>query len=125
MGKGKGKGAGAGAGAGNGATGETKDDAASLLSSSSSSSSSSSFSSEYPALCVGGTVTRGPNWKWGRQDGGKAGGERKLGEVLEVLQAGGKGQVRVKWAASEVTQTYRYGNGVHDVIRAAAGGGEG
>lgn len=68
---------------------------------------------------VGERVVRGPDWRWGMQDGGPG----RLGTVVEVKSfAGGSGAkpdaVRVQWDHSGKANLYRAGaEGCVDVAR--------
>ena len=55
-----------------------------------------------PPIHVGDTVVRGPNWKWGNQDGG----DTNAGTVVSV---GRVGWVRVRWFNSAGENNYRWG----------------
>lgn len=76
-----------------------------------------------PVLRVGDTVVRGPDWRWGRQDGG----EGKTGVIetvgVEVARDDDASTtiigdaVRVRWHQTNVVNVYRYGaNGCYDVV---------
>ena len=49
--------------------------------------------SSMPPLKTGDEVVRGPDWKWGNQDGG----DGTVGEVCEVLSGDDDGWIGVKW----------------------------
>jgi hypothetical protein len=78
---------------------------------------------ERPRLAVGARVNRGPDWRWGRQDGG-VGGEGVVESVgLSVASSVGvftdTGLIQVKWDRTGVSQPYRYGaRGRYDVVAA-------
>ena len=55
-----------------------------------------------PPIHVGDTVVRGPNWKWGNQDGGAS----KSGTVVNIVN---DGWVRVRWFNSAGENNYRWG----------------
>lgn len=62
-----------------------------------------------PALTVGTVVSRGPDWKYGDEDGGTGG----RGRVVEGLM---DGRVKVNWERSDGVCDYRYGeDGYFDV----------
>ena len=66
----------------------------------------------HAALYVGDTVKRGPDWKWGDQDGGGLG---------EVTGSSPGDWVKVTWAATGRRDVYRYGHeACYDVELVAA-----
>lgn len=75
-----------------------------------------------PTLIVGQTVVRGPDWRWGRQDGGE--GQAGVVETVGVEVAGENNAstiigdaVRVRWRQTNLVNVYRYGaNGCYDVV---------
>ena len=78
-----------------------------------------------PALLAGQTVVRGPDWRWGRQDGG----DGQTGVVESVgIEVAGQDEtsttivgdaVRVRWHQTNLVNVYRYGaNGCYDVVAA-------
>ena len=79
--------------------------------------------SSMPVLLVGHTVVRGPDWRWGRQDGGE--GQTGVIETVGVEVAGANDTsttiigdaVRVRWHQTNLVNVYRYGaNGCYDVV---------
>ena len=71
-------------------------------------------------LAVGERVVRGPDWRWGRQDGGPG----SPGTVVEIdvpaagADAGdGTGIVRVRWDHGHVDVYCDGARGLHDVAR--------
>ena len=78
--------------------------------------------SNTPTLLVGQTVVRGPDWRWGRQDGGE--GQTGVVETVGVEVAGENNSstivgdaVRVRWHQTNLANVYRYGaNGCYDVV---------
>jgi hypothetical protein len=62
-------------------------------------------------LHEGQKVVRGPDWKWGRQDGSNEDGAgRLLGEAARgvVVEVKGTGWCKVRWATG-IQETYRAG----------------
>lgn len=55
-----------------------------------------------PALFVGDNVVRGPQWKWGDQDGG-------IGRCGVVISRTATGWIGVRWSANMTVNVYRYG----------------
>jgi len=75
---------------------------------------------EFPPLCVGDRVRRGPDWEWGDQDCNED-GEQQEGEVIAVYSAGSDlPWFNVKWDSGADGWSYRYGPSVHDVQKVAS-----
>lgn len=79
-----------------------------------------------PPLSVGQAVVRGPDWRWGRQDGGP--GQTGVVESVGVEVAGEDDvstttvgdAVRVRWQQTDLVNVYRYGtNDCYDVVAIA------
>ena len=68
-----------------------------------------------PILRVGDIVKRGPDWKWGDQDGGPG----KNGQVTETVDS--DGWIEVKWIANGSRNKYRYRPGAYDVVMSTSG----
>ena len=66
---------------------------------------------------IGATVRRGPDWKWGTQDGGKG----KLGKVTEAVSS--SGWIEVTWETDGDSNKYRWGaDGCYDIEVVNLGG---
>ncbi|GIQ79836.1 hypothetical protein KIPB_000536 [Kipferlia bialata] len=76
---------------------------------------------ESERLRVGANVHRGPDWKWGRQDGWDGRGEPKQGKVTKRER---KGIVRVVWEDT-TTNVYRAEDPHYDLVYADTDSGEG
>jgi len=63
------------------------------------------------ALYVGDTVGRGPQWKWGDQDGGGLG---------TVVGRSDDGWIDVRWTATRCTNNYRYARDARDLTLTVA-----
>ena len=65
-------------------------------------------------LITGARVVRGPNWKWGDQDGGTG----NVGVVTAGTDSRTDKWVSVKWNSNSRTNLYRYGaDGAFDVMQ--------
>ena len=62
---------------------------------------------------VGDMVVRGPDWRWGDQDGG----DGHKGRVLKILEGSEQGWINVRWDDGDRVNNYRYGaQGCYDVL---------